>query len=700
MLILNLFFGLLATVSSQYIGTADRTKAAQDIDAATQYTFDVPEGSVINLLLEARSSNETSLHFNWEWADVRPIFLFDWSAQPSADDLSGFFDFYLWPADDSGSVTWDKVLDKSDDGFYHDIFHCWDHASNDKLSFTDPCPGNYKSEEHVGDTGTLFVTIETITTTEEASNGDFVLTWQLPRPNILSSHFDALKDIYDTNCGQDCTWTDLKADTQGVSNADALWSGMFFKNDADTNYGCSGSCYGSCQQLEGVYCDPTGNVVELYLTGLGLDGDLPSSIGDLEKLEKLGLDRNGFEGAPPAAIFELDDLVHLTLASNKFTGSFPCPANSQIGVVGVNNNLFSGELDADCIAKMTKLTTFSASSNKLSGSLPAFSSDHSNLNFVHLEQNMFSGSIPDSYKAISKLTYLGLSRNQLEGELSEAFLSGLVQLYQLDLSYNKLSGSFPKIPSSLADLRLLDVANNAFTGDISEQLDTIQSMIHESTSSTVDIQGNMFSGPLPSSVVDLISGDTPLTHFYLQNNHFVCASGSSWDDNILGVPLAAVWNKGSRSTHDLGICEKRPVVSSVEGAPSGGEVRVTGDNFVASNEFKCSFDGSDAVGYYVSSTEALCVVPEDMSTGDEVTKVSIANYGSDYSSEDAIGFTVTAPPAAGTPAWVVPVVVIIVLFVVIFAAFSAVLVAKERGGKPMFAKVLLDDGDTELPSRA
>ena len=164
----------------------------------------------------------------------------------------------------------------------------------------------------------------------------------------------------------------------------------------------------------GVTINPRGRVVELRLTHNGLRGQLPSEMGTLTELTKLGLWANGLTGTIPSEL-----------------------------------------------ASLTKLEGFSVGGNQLSGEIPAWLGSFSSLRELHLVSNQFSGPIP-SWVGDLPLRRLYLTDNRLSGDIPAELgkLSGLRALY---LDGNNLTGC---IPSELRDVpdNDFDAASLPFCG--------------------------------------------------------------------------------------------------------------------------------------------------------------------------------------------------------------------------------------------
>ncbi|CAH2059686.1 unnamed protein product [Thlaspi arvense] len=252
-----------------------------------------------------------------------------------------------------------------------------------------------------------------------------------------------------------------------------------FKNEFDTR-GCKRSDY-----LNGVWCDnSTGAVTKLQLKAclsgtlkpnsslfgfhqlrhLELSNNnfasssLPSSLGDLNRLEVLILSSNGFRGQVPSSISNLSLLSVLNLSQNELIGSFPL------------------------IRNLTKLSALELSKNHLTGTVPPSLLTMPSLFYLNLKDNHLTGhlEVPNSSTS-STLLFLNLGYNHFEGQILEP-ISKFINLERLDLSF--LNISYPidlRIFSSLKSLVDLYVPGNSLlvtslgTGsDIPPNLETLE----------------------------------------------------------------------------------------------------------------------------------------------------------------------------------------------------------------------------------
>jgi hypothetical protein len=113
-------------------------------------------------------------------------------------------------------------------------------------------------------------------------------------------------------------------------------------------------------------------LVSLELVGLGLQGELPKSIGNANKLKKLKLGNNRLGGTIPREIGNLKRLRDLDLTANALVG--PIPAE---------------------IGKLTKLENLVMNGNQLNGSIPNEINNLKLLQLLILSNNNLSGNISD-----------------------------------------------------------------------------------------------------------------------------------------------------------------------------------------------------------------------------------------------------------------------------------------------------------------
>eukprot|EP01041_Mallomonas_annulata_P003477 gene3477-6922_t len=208
-------------------------------------------------------------------------------------------------------------------------------------------------------------------------------------------------------------------------------------------------CLGTSPKWERLTCSVKGAIIGIDLSGLGLRGTLPTSLGRIKALTSLSLYSNLIYGSIPSSFGNLNKLIQLNLGMNNLIGEIP-----------------------ETITNLTSLTYLNISSNNLgdetspSRYLPGFLGLLSKLQYLALGSNLFTGIIPDTIGDINSLTYLNLSVNSLTGSIpvSLGYPSALAELY---LFTNNLTGS---IPSILCDnsLTSIIISNGANFGSLTD----------------------------------------------------------------------------------------------------------------------------------------------------------------------------------------------------------------------------------------
>ncbi|GAB2229181.1 hypothetical protein Drorol1_Dr00023317 [Drosera rotundifolia] len=163
---------------------------------------------------------------------------------------------------------------------------------------------------------------------------------------------------------------------------------------------------GSICNFAGVECWHLGEskVLNLKLSGMGLEGPFPVGIKNCSSLTGLDLSNNNFSGAIPSNMIVLIPYItSLDLSSNVFLGPIPARLSSCsfLNVLNLENNEFSGEIP-QALAGLSRLKTFNVASNNLTGPVPNFSSNVS----VDYADNpgLCGGSLANKCKALGRRT--------------------------------------------------------------------------------------------------------------------------------------------------------------------------------------------------------------------------------------------------------------------------------------------------------
>eukprot|EP00253_Pinus_taeda_P024405 PITA_24405 len=260
----------------------------------------------------------------------------------------------------------------------------------------------------------------------------------------------------------------------------------------------------------------TTQLMHLYLSANQLSGSVPSSLFNCTKLQEIELAVNQLSGIVPMELGKLTHLQVLYLGGNYFISgnTMRCPiltalSNcSDLQVVGLSGNNFTGQLPFSIGHLSTKLYSLNLGSNELAGEIPPAIGNLSSLTFLSLEGNYLKGSIPSSVIMLQKLERLYMDSNNLQGNIPIE-IGQLKRLGLLYLSGNNLSGKIPDFVANLQPLRYLDLSHNQLSGDINANLGKCVNLL------LLDLSYNKFSGHIPQELAGLAN---LAFYFNLSNN--------------------------------------------------------------------------------------------------------------------------------------------------------------------------------------
>jgi len=165
------------------------------------------------------------------------------------------------------------------------------------------------------------------------------------------------------------------------------------------------------------------------------------NVGDL--LRFLALHDNQLEGRIPATMSNLQRLSHLDLSTNLLTGPIP--------------------LEMELLSDLTFL--FLGANNFTKGVIPTWIYEHENLRELSLKSTRRTGEISELIGRLDQLVLLDLDDNELAGQIPES-IGLLTNLQYLLLNRNDLSSAVPPELGKLEALRLLLLDRNSLTGDL------------------------------------------------------------------------------------------------------------------------------------------------------------------------------------------------------------------------------------------
>ncbi len=351
---------------------------------------------------------------------------------------------------------------------------------------------------------------------------------------VSSADYNALVDLYNSTNG--ANWT---IHTNWLTAAPvSSWYGIGVSNGRVTNINLpTNNLVGgiptsignlsklqylvlSYNKLSGSIPNEIGNLsalIELHLYFNNLSGNLPNSLGNLNNLKVLAPNNNQLTGTIPNSIWSLINLTFLGLGANGFTGTIPTSVGNLTNLesLALSDNQFSGSIPSE-IGNLTKLTELDLFNNQFSGVLPNTIGNLTNLTLLASNNNKFTGTIPSSIWNLTKLTLLGLGTNLFTGTISPS-IGNLTNLQNLALSDNQLTGSIPSEIGVLTNLTELDLFSNQLTGTIPNSFSNLTKL------KSLALADNQLTGILPSFIWNF----TNLTYLGLGNNQFTGSISTS-----------------------------------------------------------------------------------------------------------------------------------------------------------------------------
>lgn len=203
-------------------------------------------------------------------------------------------------------------------------------------------------------------------------------------------------------------------------------------------------------------------LIELDLSGNGLNGTIPRELGNSYTLKILRLDNNLLTGSIPS--FNADHMV-IDLHNNQLTGTVPDSLVSSPYEINLSYNFLGPRLPLlITVDNIVTARLIDFSHNRFHDVLPhiqVFQDPTLTVETVNFGFNQITGTIPTSY---CKVRNLHLDHNNLTGLITD-FTSECAGLKSLVLNHNSLSGTVPDL-RALIGLKEIDISDNHFTGSL------------------------------------------------------------------------------------------------------------------------------------------------------------------------------------------------------------------------------------------
>ncbi|KAG8485238.1 hypothetical protein CXB51_021270 [Gossypium anomalum] len=247
---------------------------------------------------------------------------------------------------------------------------------------------------------------------------------------------------------------------------------------------------------------PNPNMSIVDISDNKIQGPIPANICSIfPQLFGLNLSGNFLQGNIPPCLGSLNTIdLLLDLSHNQLSRGIPeiidistIPSYT-LQVVDLSDNNLSGELPR-WIWNVSDLNVLAVSNNQLKGLIPMELCYLDSLITLDLSKNNFSGPIPSCFDAQS-IKHLHLSKNRLSGTLTNTFFNSS-SLVTLDLSENQLTGEILYRIGTLSALSVLLLKANYFIGEIPIEMCKLYLL------RIIDLSQNKLSGSIPSCLSHL-----------------------------------------------------------------------------------------------------------------------------------------------------------------------------------------------------
>jgi Leucine-rich repeat (LRR) protein len=186
------------------------------------------------------------------------------------------------------------------------------------------------------------------------------------------------------------------------------------------------------------------NLRELHCDHNSFTGPIPHGLKDLQELKILFLQNNALSGPIPHLLFQSNsNLERINLEFNELSGDLPTIMGQleKLITMKINDNKLGGDIPEDW-RHMQSLKELHLHNNKIGGHIPDSLSFMPHLRELWLQNNKVGGKIPASLGSAKNLQTAYLDHNKLTGEVPKE-ISQLEQLTTLRLEENDLTGKVP-----------------------------------------------------------------------------------------------------------------------------------------------------------------------------------------------------------------------------------------------------------------
>jgi len=373
--------------------------------------------------------------------------------------------------------------------------------------------------------------------------------------------------------------------------------------------------------IQGILPTEIGNLSEIRSINLfnnNIGGEIPTSIGNLTNLKKLNLYSNQLTGIIPSTIGNLQKLELITLASNKFEGNIPEWLTNMNALLNITlqNNQMSGCYASNLTGLCNQLNSYSNNNAKISGG------NNFDASWEDFCTNQAGSCDPTStcrqtdslalikvYEALDGNTWPESTQwdfNQPMNTWNGVTLDGNGCVYSLNLPNLGIQGILPTEIGNLSEIRSINLFNNNIGGEIPTSIGNLTNL------KKLNLYSNQLTGIIPSTIGNL----SKLENLSLSDNQLTGTIPSTIGDllNLKSMTLKNNQLNGCYDSNLFQLCDRLyPYFSSNTQISNG-------------NNFGLSW-------------ESFC---DDKYCGDKLSSpnnLTIGNYPNPFKGETTISFT-------------------------------------------------------------
>ncbi|XP_065009140.1 probable LRR receptor-like serine/threonine-protein kinase At1g07650 isoform X1 [Musa acuminata AAA Group] len=178
------------------------------------------------------------------------------------------------------------------------------------------------------------------------------------------------------------------------------------------------------------------HITTIILKSQNLSGTLPPEMARLRNLNIIDFTRNYLNGTIPVEWATLP-LMNLSLLGNRLSGEIP-----------------------QWIGNLTNLKNLDLEANQFTGHLPQELGELLNLEILHLSSNTFSGNLPVDLAKLNKIQDFRINDNRFNGKIPERIFQNWTYLYRLEMQASGFEGPSPSgiaFLKNLTELRISDI---------------------------------------------------------------------------------------------------------------------------------------------------------------------------------------------------------------------------------------------------